>query len=214
MSPIIGADSKDKGISITCVNITGTILMVSLPVIAGIIYHSATLPSSALIGGTVQSIGQVIASAKLMNDSVVELSTVFKLIRVMLIVAIALAFERLNTTDGEPLFKKTKKDLLTAKEDTENGQKKKIKLNIPWFIYGFILLFILRSTFTLPDTFIVASKTISTQFEIIALAAIGVRVKFADIIKEGPKALTCSVLTGVIQVLLAIALIEIMGFSA
>ncbi len=214
VSPIIGADSKDKGISITCVNITGTILMVSLPVIAGIIYHSATLPSSALIGGTVQSIGQVIASAKLMNDSVVELSTVFKLIRVMLIVAIALAFERLNTTDGEPLFKKTKKDLLTAKEDTENGQKKKIKLNIPWFIYGFILLFILRSTFTLPDTFIVASKTISTQFEIIALAAIGVRVKFADIIKEGPKALTCSVLTGVIQVLLAIALIEIMGFSA
>lgn len=114
VAPILEADSKDKGISITCVNILGTVLMIFLPVLASILYASETLPTSALIGGTVQSVGQVIASAKLVNDSVVEMATIFKLIRVLLLVGIALSFERLNLEVGKHLFspkvKKKKKE--------------------------------------------------------------------------------------------------------
>ena len=54
-----------------------------------------------------------------------------------------------------------------------------------------------------------AAKAVSGQFEIIALAAIGMRVKFRDIIKEGPKALLCGGLIGMGQVLFAIGMIAL-----
>ncbi|UTY40110.1 putative sulfate exporter family transporter [Allocoprobacillus halotolerans] len=50
VSPIVEADSKDKGISITIVNVTGTILMVVLPLLTGLLYHHDTLQTSAMIG--------------------------------------------------------------------------------------------------------------------------------------------------------------------
>lgn len=190
VAPILEADSKDKGISITCVNILGTVLMIFLPVLASILYASETLPTSALIGGTVQSVGQVIASAKLVNDSVVEMATIFKLIRVLLLVGIALSFERLNLEVGKHLFSpKVKK-------------KKKNQSGNPLVHSCFLICFILRSTGYVPSFILLWAKKISTQFEIIALAAIGLRVKFSDILKEGVQAFTASLLIGVCQILL------------
>ena len=148
VSPIVQADNKEKGISITIVNLTGTALMVLLPVLGAVLYGSDTLRTSALIGGTVQSVGQVVAAAKLVNDDVVTLATVFKLMRVLLIIGV-------------------------------------------------------------PDSALIASKAISTQFEVAALAAIGMRVKFADIIKEGPKAMLYGLTVGAVQVFMAVALIRV-----
>lgn len=198
VAPILEADSKDKGISITCVNILGTILMIFLPILASILYASETLPTSALIGGTVQSVGQVIASAKLVNDSVVEMATIFKLIRVLLLVAIALSFEKLNLEDGKHLF-----------SPKVEKKEKRTKVGIPWFILAFLFCFLLRSTGYVPDIVLFWAKKISTQFEIIALAAIGLRVKFSDILKEGVQAFTASLLIGVCQILFALALTKI-----
>lgn len=51
---------------------------------------------------------------------------------------------------------------------------------------------------------------VSSQFEIIALAAIGMRVKFADLIKEGPKAMLYGCLTGTSQIIFAFILIALL----
>ncbi|AVQ17391.1 YeiH family protein [Fusobacterium gonidiaformans] len=201
VAPILEADSKDKGISITCVNVLGTILMIALPVLSSILYSSDTLLTSALIGGTVQSIGQVIASAKLVNDSVVEMSTIFKLIRVLLLVGIALMFDMLNLEEGKPLF--------SLKLSKMEGNKKRTKVGIPWFILAFLFCFLLRSTGYIPAPVLFWAKKISTQFEIIALAAIGLRVKFSDILKEGVKAFGVSLLIGLSQVIFALGLIKV-----
>ncbi len=106
VSPILKADSKDKGISITIVNVTGTFLMVLLPLIAGILYHHETIHTSGLIGGVLQSIGQVIASAKFVNDDVVQMSTIFKIIRIIFLVLVALTFSRMNTSEEDPRLQK------------------------------------------------------------------------------------------------------------
>ena len=52
VSPILDADTKDKGIAITIVNVTGTVLMVLLPILTGILYQHEMLHTSAMIGGT------------------------------------------------------------------------------------------------------------------------------------------------------------------
>lgn len=198
VAPIVDADSKDKGISITIVNVTGTILMVVLPIITGLLYNHETLRTSAMIGGTLQSIGQVIASAVMVNGDVVEFATIFKIVRIIFVVAVALMYAKMNLEDDQPLFSK------------KTGVAAKVKAKVPWFVIGFFIFSIINSTGIIPAILSTTAKTVSSQFEIIALAAIGMRVKFKDLIKEGPKAMLYGCLTGTSQIIFAIILIAIL----
>ena len=213
VSPIVQADNKEKGISITIVNLTGTPLMVLLPVLGAVLYGSDTLRTSALIGGTVQSVGQVVAAAKLVNDDVVTLATVFKLMRVLLIIGVAVLYGRMNMNEGETLFTRKKRAESAADASTAGtgapASPATVSYGVPWFLTGFVVFFLIRSFIGVPDGVLVASKTISTQFEVAALAAIGMRVKFADIIKEGPKAMLYGLTVGAAQVVMAVVLIRV-----
>ena len=210
VSPIVQADNKEKGISITIVNLTGTALMVLLPVLGAVLYGSDTLRTSALIGGTVQSVGQVVAAAKLVNDDVVTLATVFKLMRVLLIIGVAVVYGRMNMNEGESLFTRKKRAEITASEESgASATPAAVSYGVPWFLTGFVVFFLIRSFIGVPDSVLAASKAISTQFEVAALAAIGMRVKFADIIKEGPKAMLYGLTVGAVQVGMAVALIRV-----
>lgn len=210
VSPIVQADNKEKGISITIVNLTGTALMVLLPVLGAVLYGSDTLWTSALIGGTVQSVGQVVAAAKLVNDDVVTLATVFKLMRVLLIIGVAVLYGRMNMNEGESLFTRKKRAEITASEESgASATPAAVSYGVPWFLTGFVVFFLIRSFIGVPDSALIASKAISTQFEVAALAAIGMRVKFADIIKEGPKAMLYGLAVGAAQVVMAVVLIRV-----
>ena len=210
VSPIVQADNKEKGISITIVNLTGTALMVLLPVLGAVLYGSDTLRTSALIGGTVQSVGQVVAAAKLVNDDVVTLATVFKLMRVLLIIGVAVLYGRMNMNEGESLFTRKKRAEITASEESgASTTPAAVSYGVPWFLTGFVVFFLIRSFIGVPDSALIASKAISTQFEVAALAAIGMRVKFTDIIKEGPKAMLYGLTVGAVQVVMAVALIRV-----
>ena len=199
VSPVVEADSKDKGISITIVNVTGTILMVLLPLITGFVYHHEVLHTSAMIGGTLQSIGQVIASAQLVGGEVVETATIFKIIRIVFIVLVALVYSRLNADrDDAPLFARS-----------ETTEAKVVKAGVPWFIIGFFLMAILHSLGVIPAPISAVAKLVSQQFEIIALAAIGMRVKFRDLAAEGPRAMVYGVSVGACQILFALVLIRV-----
>ena len=210
VSPIVQADNKEKGISITIVNLTGTALMILLPVLGAILYGSDTLRTSSLIGGTVQSVGQVVAAAKLVNDDVVTLATVFKLMRVLLIIGVAVLYGRMNMNEGESLFTRKKRAEITASEESgASTTPAAVSYGVPWFLTGFVVFFLIRSFIGVPDSALIASKAISTQFEVAALAAIGMRVKFADIIKEGPKAMLYGLTVGAVQVVMAVVLIHV-----
>lgn len=201
VSPVVGADSKDKGISITIVNVTGTLLMVTLPILTGVLYQHEVQHTAAMIGGTLQSIGQVIASAQLVGGAVVETATLFKIIRIVFIVLVALAFSRMNVEEGQPLFAPG-----TPRGD---GGERKVQAGIPYFIVGFFLMAVLHSVGVIPEGVSRVAKAVSQQFEVIALAAIGMRVKFRDLAAEGPKALVYGVSVGACQVLFAVVLIRV-----
>ena len=99
-APVINGNSKDKALSITMVNITGTILMFVLPILSGFLYNKEVIQSSTLTGGILQSVGQVIASAKFISDDVVEMATIFKIIRIIMIVAVVIVFSKFNTNEN------------------------------------------------------------------------------------------------------------------
>ena len=198
VSPVIRADSKDKGLSVTIVNVTGTVLMVFLPLLSGLMYHHETMYTSAMIGGTLQSIGQVIASAKFVNEDVVQLATVFKIIRIVFLVGVALSFSRMNLEEGQPLFR------------SGASAQTAVKARVPWFILGFFALCLIGSFHLIPGAASQAAQTVSGKLEIIALAAIGMRVKFKDLVREGPKAMLYGGLVGISQIVLALSLIRLL----
>ena len=196
VSPVVDCNSKDKGLSVTIVNITGTALMIILPLLTLKFYNHEVIKTSAMIGGTLQSVGQVIASGKMVSDSVTEMATIFKILRIILMVGVVLFFSRINTSEEGKLFEKSE-------------HKAKVKTKIPWFIIGFFIFTIINSTGIVPEFVSHLAKSVSGQFEIIALAAIGMRVKFADLAKEGPKGLLYGGLVGLSQVTFAFILIKI-----
>lgn len=198
-APVVKASDSDKIISITIVNVIGTILMILLPFITSALYNNETLQTSAMMGGILQSVGQVIGSAKFVSDDVVKLATVFKIIRIILLVAIVLIFEKIDLTADE----------VPHEHDELIHMDKKRKINIPWFITGFFIICILYTIGVIPQSISKIFKWISSNFEIIALAGIGMRVKIADLVKEGPLAMLYGGAVGVCQIVFAIVLISI-----
>ncbi|MFF3021902.1 YeiH family protein [Gottfriedia sp. NPDC057948] len=190
-APAIQATQEEKGLAVTLVNMMGTILMFIMPLIASVLYHSETLPTSALIGSTLQSVGQVVASGSLVNDEVKNYATLFKLIRVVFLVFVVFSLSTIK------------------RRHIEEESIEKVKIQFPWYVIGFVILCVFYSLGLLPGWAANISNKTSHLFEIIALAAIGLNVNLKMIIKQG-KSLSLYALSIVgFQIIIAILLIQV-----
>lgn len=196
-APVIDANEQEKGISITIVNVTGTVLMLLLPFLAGLLYSHETLHTSAFIGGILQSVGQVVASGSMVDEGVKELATIFKIVRVMFLVFVVLSFGFIKKRE--------------AKDNTEdiNTEVKKGKIRIPWYVIGFFIMCALFSLGFIPNNISHIMQGISSKFEIIALAGIGMRVHLKTLIRQGIKASMYALIIASVQVVAAISLIRL-----
>lgn len=192
-APVIGASDSEKAIAITMVNVTGTVLMLLLPFLAQIVFKTETIRTSAFIGGILQSIGQVVASGSLVNEHVKDLATIFKIVRIIFLVFVVLGFGAMKKKSYEP-----------------NCKKSTSKIRVPWYVIGFFIMCFLftMGVFSLQVSKIF--KLISSNFEIIALAGIGMRVNFKELIKQGAKASIYALGVATIQILSAIVLITVL----
>ncbi len=197
-APVIDADDKDKGIVITIVNVTGIFLMFLLPFLAGKLYNHETVQTSALIGSTLQSVGQVVASGAMVNEPVKDLSTIFKIVRVVLLVAVVFLFGHLKSKSNSDIIEEEVKDV------------KKGTVKVPWYVLGFFITCILFSTNIISPDVSALCKQLSNEFEVIALAAIGLKVNIKHLIKQGKSVSLYGLFVGTLQVVAAIILIGIL----
>ncbi len=202
-SPVVKAQDAEKGISITIVNLCGTVLMFLLVPIASYFYNFDTLKTSALLGGILQSVGQVVAAGSMVNAEVLELSTIFKIVRIVFLVLVVMYFTKRHHNDELSI---DTEDVL--KKEVYASEKKK-KISVPWYIIGFFILCSLYTLGFIPHEVSKTFKLISSKFEIIALAGIGMRVKIHELIAQGPKASLYGLGVGAVQVLSALILIKI-----
>ena len=197
-APVIDADDNDKGIAITIVNVTGIVLMFLLPLLGDILYKNDTLHTSAIIGGILQSMGQVVASGAMVNEGVKDLSTIFKIVRIIFLVVVVFVFGHLKN--------KTNKEI--AVEEVEDVKSRKIK--VPWYVIGFFIMCGLFSVNIISSDVSALCKEVSKVLEIIALAAIGLRVNIRELIKQGKNATLYAMFVGLLQIVSAVVLIGIL----
>lgn len=81
-------------------------------------------------------------------------------------------------------------------------------MTIPWYVIGFFITCALFSMNIIPQEVSVLCKEISNKLEIIALAAIGLKVNVKDLVKQGKEVLY-GLFVGIVQVVSAVVLIKI-----
>lgn len=185
-APIIDSNENEKSLSITIVNLTGTMLMFLLVPLGKLIFSTKSYEFGALIGGVLQSMGQVVAGGALANEEVQRFAIIFKIVRIIFLVLVLIFLSRRHN----------------------NGNKCFYNM-IPWYIVGFFILCILFSLGLIPNELSIYLKQMSNKLELIALAGIGMRIKISNLIKSGPSASLYGLLVGLFQTLCAILLISI-----
>lgn len=174
ITPAIEAKDEEKRLAVTLVNLMGTILMLTLPVISLLAFHHNNFLRGALIGGTVQSVGQVIASATMVNQPTTTYATLFKILRIIMLVAVVIIFSRIHQHH---------QSAAGVEVTVQNSWQRAL----PWYVIGFVVLCALNSWFAFNPVISGLAHGLSGWCEVTALAAIGLRLNFAAFVKAGKK---------------------------
>ncbi|MEK4762493.1 putative sulfate exporter family transporter [Viridibacillus sp. FSL E2-0187] len=192
-APAINAKTSDMAVSITIVNLLGTVMMILLPVITSTIFHNNVLPSSALIGGTLQSVGQVVASGSIVGEAVKDQAEIFKISRIIFLALVVFVLKRIKMANQE------------VQEATKG--KFNIRSIVPWYVAGFLLLCLINSIVLFPTSITHPTKVFGNYLEITALAGIGMSVNIKDLTQHGWKLSAYAGGIGLFQIILALILI-------
>ncbi|EKS67684.1 MULTISPECIES: YeiH family protein [Caballeronia] len=136
--------------------------------------HLDTLGAGLFFGGTIHEVAQVVGAASNVSPEATHIATIVKMTRVMLLVPVLLVIgfwisRSRNTADGAA---------------QGNG-----KIAVPWFALGFLALVVVNSLHVLPDAATSTINTLDTFALTMAMTALGMETRIAQIRQAGPRAL-------------------------
>jgi uncharacterized integral membrane protein (TIGR00698 family) len=188
----IDANEADIGISISIVNLLGTIGIFLIPAVISILTLS-DLQGGLLIGGTLQAVGQVVAAGFSVNDDVGNIATVVKMGRILMLGPVIVLIGM----------------WIRSHADTSKT-KFKGRVQSPRFILGFFMMSLLASLNLFSPDVMAFLKSVGKFLLIIAMAGIGMRIQLQSLFKSGIRSLMFGGAIWLIQIsfaLLAIILI-------
>ncbi|KXS45127.1 MULTISPECIES: YeiH family protein [unclassified Candidatus Frackibacter] len=188
VAPVVSKNEEEIGLSISVVNLLGTLGIFILPGLTYALHLNDTI-SGLMVGSTLQATGQVVAAGFSISDVVGRLATVVKMGRILMLGPIVLG---LNIFIGP------------------NDEVSQGKVKIPAFIIGFFILSIVGTLHLLPIEMISYLKTLSKILLTIAMAGIGLRIKVSALTDQGPKALLVGCLIFISQLFMITGLITLL----
>ena len=207
VAPVIGADGDDVASSIAFTAVLGVVVVLALPLI-GAILHMTQLGYGALAGLTVYAVPQVIAAAAPMGAKSVQIGTLVKLIRVLMLgpvcLVLSLLTPRLREQPAEPA------PHVNAGDRPQPGRPALHQL-VPWFIIGFIVMVVLRSANLIPAWALAPIGTAATVFTVISMAALGLGVDIRTVSRAGGKVTLTVILSLLALGSASFALIKLLG---
>ena len=175
VAPVIGADGDDVASSIAFTAVLGVIVVLTLPLI-GAMLQMTQIGYGAFAGLTVYAVPQVIAAAAPIGPKAVQIGTLVKLIRVLMLgpvcLALSLAAPKLRRTRGdEPATCVTERPALHQL--------------VPWFLVGFLVMVGLRSADLIPQQALAPIGSAATFLTVISMAGLGLGVDVRSVCRAG-----------------------------
>ena len=201
VAPIIGADGEDVAASIAFTAVLGVLVVLGLPLLPAVL-QLTELQYGVLAGLTVYAVPQVLAAAAPMGAVAVQMGTLVKLVRVLMLgpVVLCLSVSTRRWWDETAL---------------PHGKPGKLPLRkmVPWFIVGFLLLAGLRSAGLIPAVLLKPAAVTANMLTIISMAALGLGTDLKTVAGAGLQVIAA--VTGSLALLMAmsIALIRVLGIA-
>ena len=165
MAPVIKATSSEIAAAIGFSAIIGVLQVLLLPLLS-LNSQISNLEYGIIAGISIYAVPQVVAASFAISSQSGVIATQVKLLRVLLLGHLLIFFG------------------IIKKENQVKLDSKSITNFIPWFIFGFLFLSILKTTNIIPESSSEIIQSISKFLFIIAMAGIGLTVNFKEVKKR------------------------------
>lgn len=180
MDGVVDADEEETAYAITLVTLCGTLSIVVLPLIAGVVGLEGA-DYGTWVGGAVHDVGQVVATASHDGPAALAAATVVKLSRVVLLAPLValVALRRRSRIESAPA----------------GTQRPPL---LPLFVVGFLAAILVRSTGVLGDDVLAAAEDLEKVVLTVALVGLGMGVSVAKMRRLGGRPLALGLLAWIL----------------
>ncbi|WP_419898041.1 YeiH family protein [Roseomonas sp. USHLN139] len=174
VAPVIGAQARDVAAAIAFTAVLGVGVVLALPFLMPVLGLNE-VQYGILAGLTVYAVPQVLAATAPVGSLAVQIGTLVKLVRVLMLGPLVLA--------------------LSLRAGSEAGRKPGLSRLVPWFILGFLGLAALRALGAIPDVLLAPLSTLAGILTLLAMAALGLGVDVRSVAQAGPRVTATVVLS-------------------
>ena len=177
-APVIHADGDDVAASIAFTAVLGVVVVLALPLIVGLV-HLSKLQYGIFAGLTVYAVPQVLAATAPVGAISVQMGTLVKLVRVLMLGPVVLILSCANRQAGA------------------DGVAPKLRLSrlVPWFILGFVAMIAARSAGLVPVGVLAPVAVAANLLTVVAMAALGLCVDVRVVARAGLRVTSVVVLS-------------------
>ena len=186
VAPLMARERRQVGLSVGVVSILGMFGILGLPLIVSLVDLDAQT-GGVLIGSTLQAVAHVVAAGFSMGDETGNMAVAIKMGRVAMLVPLVLYLTMRRNPSGEPLS----------------------KANLPWYLVGFLVAAALVASGIMPAGWTEALHQLDKLLLTVAMAAIGLSIRFDSLEGEGAQAIACGAIVWAVQLCAVLALLLI-----
>jgi uncharacterized integral membrane protein (TIGR00698 family) len=180
VAPVISADAEDVASAIAFTAVLGVGVILALPLCMPLLHFSRS-QFGVLAGLTVYAVPQVLATTTPFGAAAVQIGTIVKLLRVLMLgpVVLVVAMVARRTGPRDPAAQNA-------------GASRFGVAFVPWFIIGFLVLMALHTLGVLGGSLLKSAAVSANLLTLLAMAALGFGVDFGAVRRAGMRT-TCVV---------------------
>ncbi|EJF83159.1 YeiH family protein [Candidatus Bartonella washoeensis] len=163
-APVIHAKHEDVAASIAFTALLGVLIILLLPFLHPLLNLSFS-QYGVLAGMVVYAVPQVLVATASVSSVSVQIATIVKLVRVLMLGPVIFSLSIIYRQTAHTHFR--------------------LHTLVPWFIIGFIIMMLIRSSELIPETAINPIRFIAQLFTVISMAALGLGVDIRSFKKAG-----------------------------
>ena len=200
VAPVIDASGDDVSASIAFTAVLGVVVVLGLPLAVPLL-HLSGLQYGVLAGLTVYAVPQVLAATAPIGVVAVQIGTLVKLVRVLMLGPVVLVLSVLTK--------------LRQQGPATAGMRPRLKITqlVPVFILGFLLLATVRSLGWVPQMALVPIGTMATALTVVSMAALGLSTDLFVVARAGFRVATAVTLSLLALGGISLALIRVLGIG-